>query len=117
MTVVIISIGGLLSWLVSSSSSVPELTCQGVWKGCLSQSLGGGEGTAKARYGQLRPTLPEESIKKSKVHLSSAYYQEPERKKIYRKKKEKKNIYDRNLGLLVCKDNFCFCYNKGPICD
>ena len=52
VTVVIISIGGLLSWLVSSSSSVPELTCQGVGKGCPSKSLGE-EGTAKAQCGKL----------------------------------------------------------------
>ena len=43
VTTVRIFIGGLLSCLVSSSSSVPELTCRGVERGLyVSQSLAGG---------------------------------------------------------------------------
>ena len=43
LTTVRIFIGGLLSCLVSSSSSVPELTCRGVERGLyVSQSLAGG---------------------------------------------------------------------------
>ena len=43
---------GLLSWFVSSSSSIPELTCHGVERG-LHVNPCGGEGVAKAWYGQL----------------------------------------------------------------
>ena len=40
---------GLPSWFVPSSSSIPELTCMG-WEGV---NPCGGEGVAKAWYGQL----------------------------------------------------------------
>ena len=49
MTAVRIFMLGLLSWFVSSSSSIPELTCHA----CLHVNPCGGEGVAKAWYGQL----------------------------------------------------------------
>ena len=52
MTAVRIFMLGLLSWFVSSSSSIPELTCHGVERG-LQVNPCGGEGVAKAWYGQL----------------------------------------------------------------
>ena len=52
MTAVRIFMLGLLSWFVSSSSSIPELTCHGVERG-LHVNACGGEGVAKAWYGQL----------------------------------------------------------------
>ena len=52
MTAVRIFMVGLLSSFVSSSSSIPELTCHGVGRG-LDVNPCGGEDVAKAWYGQL----------------------------------------------------------------
>ena len=52
MTAVRIFMVGLLSWFVSSSSSIPELTCHGVERG-LHVNPCGREGVAKAWFGQL----------------------------------------------------------------
>ena len=52
MTAVRILMVGLLSWFVPSSSSIPKLTCHGVGRG-LHINPCGGEGVAKAWYGQL----------------------------------------------------------------
>ena len=50
MTAVRFFMVGLLSWFVSSSSSIPELNCHGVERG-LHVNPCGGEGVAKVWYG------------------------------------------------------------------